>query len=563
MRATGRFAVALLLATALPASAAAKEEVLYLPGTGLQVRVECTVCAVDRSDLRKDRAGREFGTDTLDLLIGEQSIQYQLTLMARADGDASLCDDPVARIERLQGARVERPVWLPKSLRPEVIENREDNRYRMAACADLPGGALFVAVRVSEPGTASPSTEARRRIGQTVERLVAAARPSRVALKGGKATADLPLLAGDWKADKAPDTFRLANRRAVRFLSKAGTCDTLIQNDKRSRPSFLPTAFYEWVSTRGVDGHAGHYVLCLDAATPVLADVEGPLSAGSPDDKRVAMLLEAIAGKVLPANGDRGLLPLPTSGLTLQLAAEKERRWVRAGDGDAPGGKADLLTLPGSDAVRALVRLGLGPCAVPGETFRDGPDHLEWLQWRRDGAQHWCTPLYRGNLAVTVLRPPGATEGDDAMYELLRASLAAAQRKVGLIPATGLTASVLPAVGLVAALPAGWIVRDGGNDEDFVENGARGDGSRLALVAARGGRDLPNDPFPAPKGWHARRLVEADGRTVNACHDLEAGRSITARLVPGKGDAAATWTAVTPLLNALAARAGALVASDE
>jgi hypothetical protein len=576
MRATGRFAVAVLVASTLPASAAAKEEVLYLPGTGLQAKIECTVCAVDRSDLRKDRAGREFGTDTLDLMIGEQSIQYQLALMPKGEGEVSLCDDPVAGIERLQGARIARPAWLPTAIRPQVIENREGGRYRLAACADVPGGALFATVRVVEPG-ASPTAEARRRIGQTLERLVAAARPSRVELKKFKAAADLPLLAGNWRADKAPETFRLDERRAVHFETEPGTCADLLPGEKRSRPSFLPTSYYEQVGTKGLDGRPGRYVLCLEGAHAILAEVDGPLSAGSPDDKRVAMLLEALGAKLLPSTADRGTIALPTSGLVLISTVEKEKRWVRTGEGDAPTGKADLLALPGNDKIQAAVHFSPGPCVAPGQEFREAPDHLEWLQWRRENgplAQHWCTPLYRGNVTVTLTRPPAATEGDDAMYELLRASLAAAQRKVGLVPATGLAASIFPAVGLIADLPRGWTVRDGGNDEDFAESGPRGDGSRLALarlpgscdeyfsqLVAKGAVEAPNDKFAAPAGWNARRLLEG-GRTVHACHAVPGDGSLIARLVPGRTDAGATWTAVTPLLESLAKKAGDLVASD-
>lgn len=578
MRATGRLALAVGLVALLPVSAAAKEEVVYLPGTGLQVKVECKVSTVDRSDMRRDRAGREFGTDTMELMLDQKSYQYQLSLMPTEKGDISLCDDPVAQVERLQGTWVDKPAWLPKAFRPRVIENREDGRYRIGACADVPGGALFAAVRISEPGPGSPTAESQKRVATVLERLLAAAGPSQVALKNLGVSAELPLLAGAWSVDKKGDAVRLSDRRAIRFEKRKGSCDTLITGATRSRPAFLPELYYEQVLTRGLDGLSGHYVVCLDGAQAVLADVDGLLSGGNPDDKRVAMVLQAIGGKVLPTPPGPPRLELPTSGLSVIAPEIPARRWVRTGEGEAPGGKADALSLPANQSLTALVRFAPGPCVAPGNNFREAPDHLEWWQWRVEGAgsvqQHWCTGLYRGHVTVTLHRPPGH-EGDDAMYELMRGVLAAAQRKAGLVPNTGLASSVLPAVGLVADLPLGWTARDGGNGQDFVENGVRGDGSRLVLdratgnceahlagLAAKGGADA-GDKYPAPSGWHGKRVVESDGRTVNACHDLEAGQVFLARLVPGKADAEATWTTVTPVLEALAKRAGALVASDE
>ena len=507
MRATGRLVVAVWLAALLPATAAAKEEVVDLPGTGLGIKVECRVSMVERSDLRKDRAGREFGTDTLELQLGDSSFQYQLTLMPKGAGEVSLCDDPVAQIERLQGAWVDRPDWLPASLRPKVIENREDGRYRVGACAEVPGGALFVAARIVEPGAASPTPEARKRVATVIDRLVTAAKPSRLDLKTPKAAAELPLLGGDWKVDKSGDTVRLGDRRTIRFATKPGTCDTLIRGATRTRPAFLPEVYFGEIDTRGIDGDSGRYTLCLDGAKAVLAEVDGPLSSGNPDDKRVAMVLEAIGTKILPPVGEGNVLALPTSGLSVIHPELKARRWVRTGAGEGPGGSADALKLPLHEGVTAHVRFAPGPCVEPGQNFRPAPDHLEWLQWRRETGgpvlQHWCTGLYRGHLAVTFTRPMGH-ESDDAMYELMRGTLAAAQRKVGLVPNTGLSRSVLPAVGLAADLPLGWSVREGVEGQDFIENGVRGDGSRLVLARAKGPcdaylADLAAKAAPTPR----------------------------------------------------------------
>jgi hypothetical protein len=555
--------LALLACVILPAVSAAKEEQLYLPGTGLDVKLECATCTVDRSDLRKDRLGRWLGTDDVELIDGDRSVKLQLLLTAREAGDGSLCDDPVARLEKVQGVWGPRPAWAPKTFKNDVVEEVEGGRYRAALCADVPGGSLLVVVQPRGAG-AVPSPELQKRMGDALDRLVKAARPSVLDLKKAKLSVELPLIAGAWRRDGGQgDVFRLGKRRTLRFEpAGAPTCEAAIEADTRARPAFVPGSWHARVGAHGLDGSSGRWVTCLEAPKPFVAEVEGPMTGGNAEERRLTMVFEAVSRKAFATTAEPGVLPLATAGLVLRCPLDRARPWERGGEARLLSGAGDDLRLVSNPEVHAAVAFSVAPCASPGEGWADAADHMEWLQWKRGRDTYYCADLYRGSVAVQVTQPATTVdELDESRYELMRNLLLAAQRKAGYVPSSGLSTSLLPALGITAELRPGFFVRAGGPGEDIIDRGPRGNGLRVTLARRAGAcadalaklnlPDAADVSYPPLAGWHPRRLQDGASKAVTACLDLAAGAHVLARFEAGR-DAPAAWKQVAPMLEGLA-----------